>query len=46
MEILIAKFGARLPILLARAAAGDPVAITQLIAAGGIAALMAIKNSK
>lgn len=45
MEALIVKFGARLPIILARAAAGDPIAITQLIVVGGAAAAMAISNS-
>lgn len=45
MEVLIAKLGSRLPIILTRAAAGDPVAIAELIALGGAAAAMAISNS-
>lgn len=46
MEALVVKLGARLPVILARAAAGDPIAIAELVAAGGAAALLAIKGRK
>lgn len=46
MEALIIKLGPRLPALLARAAVGDPIAIAQLVAIGGAAALTAIKKNK
>jgi hypothetical protein len=45
MEALV-KLGARLPVVLARAAAGDPIAIAELVAAGGAAVLLAIKERK
>ena len=37
MAKLIARFGPRLPGLLARAAVGDPVAIATLVGVGGLA---------
>ncbi|MDO4326211.1 MAG: hypothetical protein Q4E24_09295 [bacterium] len=46
MEALVLKFGARLPLLLTRALAGDPVAIAQLVAAGGAAVVLSLKNNK
>lgn len=46
MEALVVKFGARLPLLLARAFAGDPIAIAQLVAAGGAAVVLSLKNKK
>ena len=46
MEILVMKLGARLPLILARAAAGDPIAIAELVAVGGAAALLALKEYK
>lgn len=46
MEVLVMKLGARLPIILARAAVGDPIAIAELVAAGGAAALMLLKENK
>lgn len=46
MEALVVKLGVRLPVILARAAAGDPFAIAELVAAGGAAALLAIKERK
>lgn len=42
MEALIVKFGVRLPLIIARALAGDPTAIAQILAVGGIAALSEI----
>ena len=46
MEALVLKLGTRLPVILARAAAGDPIAIAELVAAGGAAVLLAIKEHK
>ena len=46
MEALIAKFGARLPLILSRAVAGDPIAIAEIIAAVGVLGYKWIKKNK
>ena len=46
MEALVLKLGTRLPVIHARAAAGDQIAIAELVAAGGAAVLLAIKEHK
>lgn len=44
MDVLVAKLGPRLPAILARAAAGDPIAIAELVAVGGAAVLAIISD--
>ncbi len=46
MEALIAKFGARLPIIITRALAGDPIAIAEIVAVVGVAGYQVIKKKR
>lgn len=44
MEAFVIKMAGRIPQLLTRAAAGDVVAIAELVVTGGVALALTVKN--